>query len=384
MSERDTPALEVRVAGLELSPIAAWVLDPDQLRFVWANAAAIEMWRAPNLEELRAREIAQGPKLVMTRLEQALKVLRDGGALWQEWTFFPKGVPVRTRLHFAPFTLDDGRLGILQHAYARDEGIDPEQLRGLMALNLTSVIVALVDFDGRVELRNPAGLAAFGDEHDWRAWIGDRELAAELLAKARAGETVRRELAVMTTGGERYHAVELQPIRDTVSGEMMALIHHADQSARREAEAEAARQQQLATELRATLSLVDRQRREIIALAAPILEVAPAVLAVPVIGALDGDRGADIEARLLTAIRERAARSVIVDLTGADATDAATATRLGHMTRAARLIGARTIVTGLRPRLAAALAEVGWAPSGTSFARTLAEGIRMALASDHA
>lgn len=379
MEPFDPSSLAERLKGLELSPVPVWVLDPDAFRIRWANDLALDMWRAPSREELLARDFSGGPQAVKTRLAAAVEVIREGGSLWDEWTFFPKGVPVRMKIHFAPVPLGDGRVGVLHHVHPRDEGPDPAALRGIEALSLTSVMIALADFEGNIVMKNPAALEAFGrTADDWKAWLVEPDTAAELLRRAAADEVVRREVAVRTEAGERFHAVEVRSIRDAVTGTMMALIHHTDETARHGAEVEAERQLGIAAELERTLTLVDQQRREILALSAPLLDVGARAVAVPIIGVLDAERSTDVENRLLPAIGARQARVVILDLTGAAALDVVSAERLTRIVGAVRLLGARTILTGIGPALAEALVASGFSAPGTPIVRTLAEGLRLA------
>lgn len=378
MDEFDVAHLDARLKGLELSPVPVWVFDPDAFRIRWANDPALEMWRAVSREELFARDLSGHSQAVRTRLGVAVDTVRAGQSLWDEWTFYPRGVPIRTKVHFAPVPFADGRTGVLQHAYPRDEGPDPVQLRGLEAMQLTSVIVAQVEFDGRVVMKNPAAAGAFGRGDDWCAWLRERGEAEAMLTLAAAGEVARREVKVATEAGERVHLVEVRPIRDAVTGRMIALIHHTDETARRGAEVEAARHMRLAEELDRTLTLVERQRREILTLSAPLLDIDAHTLAIPLIGPFDAERVADLAARVLPAIGERRVRTVLLDLTGSTAPDAAGAEQLNLIVQAARLLGARTIVTGIRPALALALVAAGVDGREVPFASSLADGLRLA------
>ncbi|MCY0985496.1 STAS domain-containing protein [Nannocystis sp. ILAH1] len=381
MAEFDAAYLDEQLRGLQHSPVPVWVLDPDRMRIRWANAPALVMWRADSREELFARDFNVGLDAMRTRLFAAVETVREGRTLWDEWTVYPRGVPVQVKLHFAPVALGDGRIGVLQHVFPRDEGPDPAQLRGIQALSVTAVIVGLVEFGGRIVMKNPAAISTFGRlADDWPAWFVDRGEAEAMLAAAAAGETLRREHLVATATGQRLHGVELRPIRDAVTGEMMALVHHTDETVRHGAEVEAARHQRLAEELDRTLTLVDRQRREIVGLSAPLLDIDAHTLAVPLIGAFDGERAAELEARVLDAIGERRVATVLLDLTGTVAGDRDSADRLLRLVRAIRLLGARAILTGIGPALAAALAGIGFDAHDTPFARSLAAGLELARA----
>ncbi|MDC0720163.1 PAS domain-containing protein [Nannocystis bainbridge] len=381
MTITDAAYLDERLRGLDLAPLPVWVLDPEVMRIAWANGPALDMWRAHSREELAGRDFRVGPETVLTRLYTAIARVREGHSWWDEWTVYPRGQPVQIKVHFSPLPLADGRIVVLQHVVPRDEGPAPDQLRGVQALVLTPMIVAQAEFDGRIVMKNPAAILAFGRLADhWPAWFVEPAAAEAMLAAAAAGDSVRREVRVTTEAGERVHVVEVCPARDAVTGRMMALIHHADETARHGAEVEAARHQRLAEELDRTLALVDHQRREILGLSAPLLDIDDHTLAIPLVGAFDRERGADLEARVLPAIAERRVHTVLLDLTGTLAGDVANAEQLMRFVRAIRLLGARAILTGIRPALARALVEVGFDGGETPFARSLAAGLELARA----
>lgn len=378
MDSFDATELARSLAGLERSPVPAWVLDPEALRIRWANDAALELWRAPERDELLARDFSGGPPAVVTRLATAVAAVREGRAFWDEWTFFPRGTPARMKIHFAPVPLGDGRIGVLHHVLPRDEGPPPEQLRGIEALTLTSLVVALVEFTGAVVMKNPAAIACFGRAaDDWRAWLAEPDEAEALLREAAEGRVARREALVRAEAGQRIHAIEVQPVRDAVTGRMMALVHHTDETARRGAEVEARRHARLTEELQASLTLVDHQRREILALSAPLLEIGEGALALPLIGVFDAERSQEVAARLLPAIGARQARVVILDLTGVAALDAAAAEQLTRLVRAVRLLGASPILSGVGAALARDLVAANFHLEAVPFVRSLAAAMRL-------
>jgi anti-anti-sigma regulatory factor len=122
-----------------------------------------------------------------------------------------------------------------------------------------------------------------------------------------------------------------------------------------------------------------RQAREILELSTPILPIAEHVLAVPVIGALDSARAAQLLERLLARIEKSQARLVLLDLTGVATIDTFIARSFLDIVDAAKLLGARVVLTGVRPAIAQTLVRLG-VPIGADMAyATLAEGVRRAL-----
>lgn len=132
-------------------------------------------------------------------------------------------------------------------------------------------------------------------------------------------------------------------------------------------------------QLRRQLDTIQDQQARIQRLSAPILQISPQVLAVPIVGDLGHDSLAHLTESLLHALAERRARFAILDLTGQGSLDAAAADRLRTLIRAAQLVGARCLVTGVRPQVAATLAESGGSLGAPAY-NTLADGLNAAQA----
>nr|WP_276604294.1 STAS domain-containing protein [Nannocystis pusilla] len=107
------------------------------------------------------------------------------------------------------------------------------------------------------------------------------------------------------------------------------------------------------------LSLIAKQEDAIRALAAPIIEVWEGVLTLPLIGTVDAQRAADTMGRLLDTIIQKKASYTIIDLTGVELIDTATAEHLLRLVLAAELLGARCVITGIRPSIAQTMVSIG-------------------------
>lgn len=116
--------------------------------------------------------------------------------------------------------------------------------------------------------------------------------------------------------------------------------------------------EQSTRELEPHVAVVERQAETIRALSAPILEVGEGVVAMPIIGALDGERAKLVTDALLARIHERPARCVILDLTGLDEVGDTTAVAFLRVCAALRLLGARVVLCGLRSRVAQELVRL--------------------------
>lgn len=168
---------------------------------------------------------------------------------------------------------------------------------------------------------------------------------------------------------------------EAIAQESTRRVHAVLERRALDAEEDAREKERLAGRLEQELETVAWQQQQILALSAPVLEVWDGVIALPIIGALDARRGAEVMGRLLSAVAARRSEHVLLDLTGVEALDAEAAHRIAGIVRAVSLLGAHGIVTGLSPAAARAFAEVGVDLSGVDTRRSLREGLRACVSS---
>jgi rsbT co-antagonist protein RsbR len=364
-------------AGLAHAAVPAWVLEAKTIRFMWANQPAVELFQAPNLEELLARDVAAGaPEKVLARTRHMFEQVLAGNILREEWALYPRGVPTMVLLDLRGVQLPDGRLGVLNQALPMTETAPPSLQRAMAMTRYTSIISALVRADGTIIEQNPAALILFGGSTSWLTWFTEAAPAEQILQAAFAGEAIETLLEVSTSSGTCWHRVRAQTLRDPVTGELAVLVEHGDETARIGAEQLAEARGQTIDQLNKALVLVEQQRQEILALSAPILDVGERTLAVPIIGRLDAEQGDVIMSKLLDAVVSRGVRHVILDVTGVMAVDAGSAGLLHRLLRALRLLGCTPMITGVRPRLALELIESGIELESMPTLRSLAAGLR--------
>jgi len=132
-------------------------------------------------------------------------------------------------------------------------------------------------------------------------------------------------------------------------------------------------------ELAAKLVTIEEQRVTIRELSNPILDVWDGIVMLPVVGALDTERAAEMNERLLERIVETRARAVIIDITGVEVVDTATADHLVRLARASKMLGAECVLTGIGPNIASMLVSIGADLGGVRTLRTLRDGLRACL-----
>ena len=133
-------------------------------------------------------------------------------------------------------------------------------------------------------------------------------------------------------------------------------------------------------EIDAKLALIEAQRREIRVLSTPVLDIWDDVLAVPLVGTLDHVRTVEITEKLLQRVVETRARWSLIDLTGVDEVDEATADHLVKLARAVTMVGGQCIVTGVSPQAAQTFVSLGQGLGDLRCLPNLKEGLRHCLA----
>jgi rsbT co-antagonist protein RsbR len=110
-------------------------------------------------------------------------------------------------------------------------------------------------------------------------------------------------------------------------------------------------------------------------LSTPVLQLPDDVLLMPLVGAIDSDRAAQMTQVLLHGIAEHRARAVVLDVTGVVQVDTAVADHLIRTVRAARLMGCESYLTGLSVDNAQTLVRLGADMSEITTLGTLRAGL---------
>jgi rsbT co-antagonist protein RsbR len=104
---------------------------------------------------------------------------------------------------------------------------------------------------------------------------------------------------------------------------------------------------------------IREQQKAIRELSTPVLQVRGELLILPLVGVIDTQRARQVTEKLLTFIRDRRAKVVVIDITGVSTVDSQVANHLLQTVDASRLMGATVIVTGLSPEVAQTLVTIG-------------------------
>lgn len=113
-----------------------------------------------------------------------------------------------------------------------------------------------------------------------------------------------------------------------------------------------------AAQQEALLDEVAQQRAAIRELSVPVLPVARGTLVLPLVGAIDSARIAQLQEQALSALERAQARRLLIDVTGVPVIDTQVAQGLVQVMQASRLLGAEAVLVGIRPEVAQTLVSL--------------------------
>ena len=119
--------------------------------------------------------------------------------------------------------------------------------------------------------------------------------------------------------------------------------------------------------------------QEILELSAPILPVWEGILATPLIGAMDSNRTQLFMEKFLNGIVETQSQIALIDITGVPTVDTQTGQHLIEAITAAKLLGTKVVLTGVRPAIAQTLVHLGIDLGDITTCSSLSSGINLAL-----
>jgi rsbT co-antagonist protein RsbR len=101
------------------------------------------------------------------------------------------------------------------------------------------------------------------------------------------------------------------------------------------------------------------QQEVIQELSTPVLPFREGMLLLPIIGQIDSQRARQLTEHLLMAIRSNRAKVIVIDITGVATVDSRVANHLVQTVDAARLMGAKVVLSGISPEIALTMVTLG-------------------------
>jgi rsbT co-antagonist protein RsbR len=133
------------------------------------------------------------------------------------------------------------------------------------------------------------------------------------------------------------------------------------------------------TERKLAQRTVQAQTALLTELSTPVIPLSDDVLVMPLIGAIDSRRAQQVMEALLEGVAASQARFAILDITGVPVVDTQVANTLVRVAQAVALLGARVVLTGIRPEVAQTIVGLGVDLRGVVTHSTLQSGIAYAL-----
>lgn len=183
---------------------------------------------------------------------------------------------------------------------------------------------------------------------------------------------VVRPLNQLTADAERYAAGD--GVGQLSSGGSAPQIRRLRDAFQRLLDTNQARQERVQSalaELEQRMAYEERLRATVEALSVPVVPLQADTLLLPLVGHLDQRRAASLIDSLLNAIKGRQARAVVLDITGLVELNEDTARLLRQAGEAARLLGCRMTIVGVRSDQALTLVAADLQGSGIQIARDI-------------
>jgi rsbT co-antagonist protein RsbR len=131
--------------------------------------------------------------------------------------------------------------------------------------------------------------------------------------------------------------------------------------------------------IRSREEIIHQQREDMMELSTPVIKVWDKILTLPIIGTLDSRRAQMMMEALLQKIVQTSSTIAILDITGVKTMDTLVANHLIKTVTAARLMGARCILTGVSPAIAQTMVQLGIDLTQITTRAQMSDGIKLAL-----
>ncbi|MDI1442931.1 PAS domain S-box protein [Polyangium sp. 6x1] len=410
--EAEVRALRARVAELEAAAVGKPEASEERFdeAFVgwnaeglvratigWSLEGAVTRWSEEAARLLGyAREEALGMPItdLMGTHRRTAEELRQ----WADRMMARPAAAMRT-----PFTTRDGRPIQLQWSHtvlrgaegqpteilsevedvtdqqATERALRDSQRLLLAVLDNTPSYVFVKDTQGRFLIVNRQVETYLGKTRAEIAGLTDydifpRDLAAFFHRQddeaLRTGRAMQYEQTLPSPDGPLSYLALKFPVLDAQANPMAIAVISTDITERRRAEEEQAMLRE---------QVIEAQRAALRELATPLMPLAEGVVALPLVGAIDEERADEIMHALLDGVSRYGAHTAILDVTGVRNMDAHVASALVAAARAAELLGARVVITGIRGEVAQTLVHLGEGLGGLTTRGTLRAGIAWAL-----
>jgi rsbT co-antagonist protein RsbR len=125
--------------------------------------------------------------------------------------------------------------------------------------------------------------------------------------------------------------------------------------------------------------VIAAQQEALRELSTPLIPLSKRAIMMPLIGTIDSQRAQQVLEALLEGVSQHQADMALLDITGVQVVDTQVANALIRAAQAVKLLGAQVVLTGIQPRIAQTLVQLGVDLGGIITRGTLQAGIAYAL-----
>jgi rsbT co-antagonist protein RsbR len=125
---------------------------------------------------------------------------------------------------------------------------------------------------------------------------------------------------------------------------------------------------------------IEAQQDTLREISTPLIPLSDGVVVMPLVGTIDTRRALQIMETLLEGIARLQADVAIIDVSGVRMVDTQVADALLRAARAAKLLGAQVLLTGMSAEIAQTVVHLGADLSGITSVATLRDGLQYAIA----
>lgn len=105
--------------------------------------------------------------------------------------------------------------------------------------------------------------------------------------------------------------------------------------------------------------MIENLEKQLMDISIPILDIADFIAMVPMIGMIDSSKSQTLMEEILEHIKDKDVKVMIIDISAIATVDSAVAAHLIKMTKATRLLGCNTIISGISPQIAQIIVNLG-------------------------
>jgi len=126
------------------------------------------------------------------------------------------------------------------------------------------------------------------------------------------------------------------------------------------------------------ITAMENQSQLIANMEVPILEINDTISLIPLIGILDSVKSQKLMENILMSIKEKATKKIIIDIEGILVVDSAVAAHLIKITKATKLMGCITTLSGIAPEVAQTMVNLGINLDDILTTSTLKDALKLA------